>query len=380
MAQVHEAAPDSTVRWLSPETRYLAGDVVRHGLAVVGNHAAVAVDGGVVLYWPPGNRLEVEKIDFNIEAPDVRPSDMIHPELAAVRLAVLTDVADEHIQEYLLRLVPTRRVDDLYRVKVALRDIRWPLERFCRPLQLTISPLSYWVVQHFNRHMVQVLASTKRVDADTTLMSLREHALGGMLAPGQDLSIRCPSPLYIEVAVVTSDDYLVCLTKVPGQSIFATTGRRWTCSIEEGAEWRDVVEGRLDFKDVAYNGARKELSITEDEVSTIWFDAIVLEHPSLATAVIGTMVLSIPKSEIPSRVVASPDFVDVRFVHISKATKTIFGTKPILRKREGWWSEASWHPTARLRVLFCLYRFFGKDDVLRKIILQKSRRRLIGRH
>ena len=370
---------DSARRWLSPETRYLASSSVRHDLSVAGNNAAVAVDGAVVLYRPSGEQLNHGKIDFHVEATNPRPIDLIRPEPAALRSAVLADVVDEHTREYLLGLIPVQRVDELYRVKVALRDIRWPLERYRRPLALTIGPLSYWVVQQFNRHMVQVLSKAERGRSDRRLMSLRKRALDGMLAPGQDLSIRCPSPLYVEVAVVTSDDYLVCLTKKPEHSIYATTGRQWTCSIEEGAEWDDVVDGRLDFIKVVRSGAWKELSIADGEISRVWFDAIVLEHPNLSTAVVGTMALSIPKSEIPLRVAASPDFGDVRFVHVSKATREIFGPKPILRKNDAWWHEASWHPTARLRALFCLYHYIGREEALRGIILRSSRWRSLGR-
>ena len=248
-----------------------------------------------------------------------------------------------------------------------------PIGRTGTRFALHLAPLSYWVVSRFNRRMARLWRADKAEPDDPLLLRLREERLPGILASQQFIELTCPSPLYVELAVVTADRRLAVFKKKAPASVLASVSRAWTCSIEEGVEWRHIVEHQgFDATRVAADGAYQELAVHEHEIDDVWFSALGLEYTHLATGLLGTMVLTLSAAELRSRVMTggSPDFDDGRFVDVDYAVEALF---PRDDHPDGWSAETSWHPTARLRALLTLYHLHGRGVVLDEVV-----RRVVG--
>jgi len=233
-----------------------------------------------------------------------------------------------------------------FSTKVGLTQIDYPLPREGHSLTLHVAPLSYWTVQKFNRQMLED-------PPDGELLALKEESLEKILSAKDKVTFPCPSALYIEMSIITSDGKLVILEKHKQLSALARTGHRWTCTIEEGLGWRrDIHDGRLDFYGAAKQGVSTELKIKPEEIDTISFYGIALEHTHLNSALLGVMTLKVSEQDLKQRIVEFADpgeFVldTTRFVKVDSVFQNFFSGSNE--------SSASWHPTGRMRALLTLY-------------------------
>src|SRR5262249_8143258 len=96
---------------------------------------------------------------------------------------------------------------------------------------------------------------------DNVLAQMREVALGTILKPHDNhLGYNFPSTLFVEVALLTSDNNLLLLRKSRARSALAKIGRVWTCTIEERVLWDDVGE-EIHFDDTVLKGLKRELEL-----------------------------------------------------------------------------------------------------------------------
>ncbi len=342
-------------------TELLASDRVKKALAHSQNFASLAVDDGVALYVP------ARSLDFDRRSRVVRlvDADQSTPDLTNPTreqlIKTLAAVSNGKVRRHLQGRIKNGAVGT-FRAKAGLRRLDYPNDRVDQPLTLHLSPLSYWVVDQFNRRMLR-----EHADQSQTLFHLREECARQILSGGQHVVFPCPSALYVEVALVTSDGKLVLLEKHDRKSDLAYAGLRWTCSIEEGVEWRHVGDdGALDLEGVAVEGAGLELAIKPAEIDHVQLSAIALESTHLNTGVLGTMRLRISARALEPRIADAQDFVGHKFVSlqpISRAIDRLFGGNE--------WSQECWHPTARLRALLALERLSGRDELVRH--LQRTR-------
>ncbi len=153
--------------------------------------------------------------------------------------------------------------------------------------------------------------------------------------------------------MVTNDGKLVILEKHKQLSVLARTGHRWTCTVEEGLGWeRDIHNGQLDFYEAAKQGVSTELKIKPEEIETIGFYGIALEHTHLNSALLGVMTLKISEQDLKRKMVEFADpgeFVidTTRFINANSVFQNFFGSSSE--------NSAAWHPTGRMRALLTLH-------------------------
>jgi hypothetical protein len=328
--------------WTFSETRCFASAEVLKNLSLHQRNDIFAIDDGVALDQPPGfNQLDVQKVRTVCESSGIVPVELTNPSKIEL-LQFHFDGYNEKIDSYLLKRMKAKEQHvGIFRTKVGLTQIDYPIPRIGQPLTLHVAPLSYWTIREFNR---RILGDPP----DVELLALREESLGEILSAKDEVKFSCPSALYVELSIVTRDRKLVILEKNPRLSVVARRGLRWTCTIEEGLEWtRDIRDGQLDFFGTAKRGLYNELKIKQEEIASIEFCGIALEHTHLNSAILGVIVLHVSEQDLKPRIDESYDFgLRSRFISLESAFQELF-----VSTNE---NSASWHPTGRMRALFAL--------------------------
>lgn len=328
--------------WIHPETSARASAAVVRDLLQSGNLSLLAIDNGIVLYLSPSSR------PLPATVPIIIPSDV-----SQYRTGTLKDPNEDELKTTMRGMDPDIQAylsgrasggaRGKFQCKVGLRRIDLPVERVDQPLRLSVMPLSYWVVQEFNRRLLMP-------HDDRRLSIIRKQTVSTILRPGEFVEIPSPSALYVELALLTTDATFVVLEKNPQLSALARTGRgRWTCTLEEGLVWDRDVKGRtLDFASAISAGLAGELEVLPSEVADVTLLALALEHTHLNTAVLGFAQLALSSDELRPRIGRSRDFGRrCEFVPIADVQKRYFGDP-----QSG--SVLEWHPTARLRLFLAL--------------------------
>jgi hypothetical protein len=335
------------------ETKNFASKEVLNDLRKYNNRGLFAVDRGIALYLAPGfNSLKPEDIKIKIYSDDTFPHTMKDPTKAQL-LKFGVRGGNKKIQSY-LRERTAFRAQGEFRTKVGLYRLDKPNPRIGQGLTLHIIPLSYWTIREFNRRLLE--------SSDNRLQLLKEESLQEILSPKETIIFPCPSALYVEVTLVTNDKKLVVLEKSSTLSALATRGMRWTCTIEEGLEWSQIMQkDKIDLNSAILRGIGIELGIGSNQVLSTEFHAIALEHTHLNTAILGTIVLDISSEDLLPKIAQSEDFGrGYNFVSIDSALQKIFFN---ISDEDRY----SWHPTGRMRALFALYTALGPQKVIRKL-------------
>jgi hypothetical protein len=225
------------------------------------------------------------------------------------------------------------------RCKIGVIGIERPNKRINRPLTLSVVPLSYWIIEEFNR---RILKDPK--DKYLQQFYIKNIDLLTKSNPSSDIEFICPSALYVELALITSDKMICVFEKNPILSALGESGRgKWTCTLEEGLEWnRDVLfeTNEIDLKSVIFHGLKAELEIKREEVEFYKFNTISLESSHLNTGITGFCKLSLTSTDLIPRVKNSLDFLKYKFYPIKDIEKEFFNCELFVK----------WHPTARLRM------------------------------
>lgn len=347
---------ESNRPWIFFETEFLASPEVKESLIQFDNHEVFAVDNGIMLYLPPHfGVLRSEDIEVVITGESSFPLYLNDPEeKLLLRYCVKTD--QKQIEGYLRRRAKMGATGK-FRTKVGLTRIEKPNPRVGGLLRLHVSPLSFWTVQEFNRRMLDF--------PDDEIMEMKRVSLEGIFTSHSEVDILCPSALYVEVALITSDKKLVILEKNTDLSPLAARGFRWTCALEEGLEWSQF-QTKLDLGRIVRAGAKTELGLKDDEIISVDFYGLALEHTHLNCAIIGSATLSISSDDLTSKVVGSKDFGrGYRYIAVDK----------VIDKLIGQLSETSstWHPTGRLRALLAIYQISDIELERRRLKKRLSR-------
>lgn len=335
------------------ETKNFASTEVLNDLKKYNNRGLFAIDDGIALYLPPGFiSLKPGDIKIKIYPDNTFPVTMKDPNKSQL-LRYGVKSSNRKIQSY-LRERAAFRADGEFRTKVGLYRIDKPNPRIGQDLTLYVAPLSYWTIREFNRRLLE--------SSDNRLQLLKEESLQEILTPKETIVFPCPSALYIEVTLVTKDRKLVILEKSSTLSALATRGMRWTCTIEEGLEWSQIIQkDKIDLSSAIMRGIDIELGIGSNQVLSTEFHAIALEHTHLNTAILGTMVLDISSEDLVPKIAKSEDFGrSYYFVSIESALQRLFFNTSDE-------DRYSWHPTGRMRALFTLYTVLGPHRVIRRL-------------
>ena len=331
------------------ETQRFASPTVLESLNRRRNFTAFAIDDGVTLYHSPDFQpLQLAQLVAIVQPHPSIPKVLEKPNEREL-LNAIKIVENAPIKTYLQNKAKGG-AQDKFQTKVGLATLYPPVPKIGEPLKLHIFPLSYWITKEFNRAILD--------HSSQVLLEFKENSLDQILSAKDTLIIPCPSQFFVEVSLVTTDEKLVLLEKNPKLSVLARTGSRWTCTIEEGLVWaKDIKGSRIDFRAAIERGVHSELSIKPEEIFSVDFFAVALEHTHLNTALIGVMKLSIPSEALIPRILRSEDFgLNFRFVELQAAFHELFDNPQHVLQ---------WHPTARLRALLSLYQRYGRNQVLK---------------
>jgi len=238
-----------------------------------------------------------------------------------------------------------------FECKVGLRTIALPTRG--QEFSVTVNPISYWIVENFNRLMV----------VDPSLAQLRESYLKNILAPNDfPIPIKFPSAFFVELALVTNDDKIVLLEKHPYKSVMAVSTdkrqqrRRFTCGIEEGFVWSSAFKSNsLDIEGTILRGLEDELGIVRSNLTYWKLLGVGLESPSLNSGLLGYAMLNLDSAQLDRKIRSHlrakdvPDFFpDAEFIDIASAFEALSNLRSGL------------HPTALMRVYLASRSLMGQ--------------------
>lgn len=206
--------------------------------------------------------------------------------------------------------------------------------------KLHIRPLSYWVTRQFNKE----LARKKQVHTE----SLRKEYFERIVCSAEDFLCECPSQLFVETVIITSDGWIPIMSK---NTSFSVAGVRHaapvlTCGPELGLEWARHVreessEYLLDIEAAVLDGLALELSIPADQVSRWRIECLALQSLHLNTALLGIVVLTQSRSDLSMNLEGRRYF--------SEPLEFLAGSE-ILDRIQSDFGKEKWHPTALMRL------------------------------
>lgn len=328
------------INWTYNYTPKFASDSLLKSLVFNRNFSLLAIDNGLAFYHTNNyNNISSNEIEIRIPewVDEINSNDLVDPTVNELN-EIIPSFYDESADYLKTRI----EVDStgFFNCKVGLIKIEKPVKRLGQPLTLTVIPLSYWVVREFNRRML-------KAPDDRKLQKLRNYNLSQLTDMEDNVTFKCPSALYVELALITADGMICIAEKNPQLSVLARTNRsKWTCTIEEGLEWnKDIKIDKkvIDMKTVISRCFHLELDIFEEHIVEIKLTDVALEYTHLNSAITGLCLLSITSGELKTQIEDSEDFqMGYKFVPIENINEQFFENSDL---------NVSWHPTARLRML-----------------------------
>ena len=334
-------------RWTYIETLLYACDSLKRKLQKNRNYSALAIDNAFVFYNAndydsiSSDKIKIKIPEWAVRINSLDLNDPTPEELQSVIPPYYEDIA-EYLKDRISAIDTKATAKELaggFNCKVGVIKIEKPIKRLGTPLVLTVIPLSYWVVREFNRRIISDPDDTKLQDFKIDNQEL-------LTKNSSTIIFKCPSALFIELAIITSDNMVCVVEKSPNLSIYAATNRgKWTCTVEEGAEWNKHIvfsEQSLDIKSIISRCLNIELNISENYIESVKLNMVALEFANLNTGIIGFCKLSIDSESIRDNFKKSEDFKSIPvFTPIAEINTTYFENSD---------SKINWHPTARLRL------------------------------
>ena len=187
----------------------------------------------------------------------------------AEQLACSLDGFSHEVASYLeAHLGPTDDAPSQWKLGVAF--VQCPVEVLeDQALEIHVRPLAFRVTELFNRQIVRrrVTLTGNRPDPAPDLGNLYEVCARNILSKSDSFRFLCPSQLFIELALVTCDQYCLLVKKKSGPGVVAGIGRAWTCEPEYGLTISHLHENRYIRLDEAIRTAlRKEFGVEEDKI------------------------------------------------------------------------------------------------------------------
>ncbi|MBX9775803.1 MAG: hypothetical protein K2Y71_15590 [Xanthobacteraceae bacterium] len=327
------------VQWLHSETSKFASDELRRILHGAGNHSAFAI-GECIAFFLPHPLSSFVSVEVAADWKAKKITKTWDKPTRSELIACVEQHANQYpgeIAQYLKERVSTTiDLGRYHECKVGLRAVALPVKE--QRLTVVVNPLTWWIVNQFNRRMVVE-------KNDTVLLDLRDRYLKMTLAPSDNLlHLEHPSGLYVEVTLVTADGNFLMLRKNPSKSVMADTGREWTCGIEENLLWEKMVRTKnVDIRGVIASGLYDELGIPKEQIAKWGLFAIALEQPGLNSALLGFVQIKLKAKDMEPYVKKAlkkgpnPDFLGYRFQEIAGAFQATSKRKDL-------------HPTTLMRL------------------------------
>ncbi|APE36237.1 hypothetical protein BOX37_22515 [Nocardia mangyaensis] len=336
-------------------TTDLASEHARATLDAVSVPGFFAVDDAICLtsWAQPVGSVICRTVDGALDSS--RYQRIEDPTRGQLEQAIDTSARDPEVSAYLRQQLPEDVEHGTHDYKVSVsRILRGKPGDTIAP-QILVEPQLWWVENTFNRQLLRA-HRTGPAAADKEQSHLRDLAgrlVGALLDTDNDAGnyrFRFPSSLYVEVAVIDQDDQILLLSKDPraggGE---AQSGRRWTCSMEQGVKVSDIVAGQVDITGVALGGLKRELGIDSTDVLGIEFSAIALQSRHLNCAVLGVARTCRSVSDIA----ADADAQRLDYFTAGR-TATLQEATELIHNPSGAFARDKWHVTARMRMILAL--------------------------
>jgi hypothetical protein len=209
--------------------------------------------------------------------------------------------------------------------------------------EIIIRPLTHWVTEQFNREMIAQ-------PNDLVLQKLRKNYAKKLFKPTADYLCECPSNLYVEVVIITSDYYIPKLWKNPADSPQGRgTGKPvLTCGIEYGFFWERHVDEKgeqLKIEQALMDGLKQELRLEPSHIAEWSISSLAVQHAHLNTALLGVVRLNITKGDLTNLIDKHLDknnspFKKADFLSMQEAQQAVATDK----------NTGKWHQTALMRI------------------------------
>jgi predicted nucleotidyltransferase len=226
--------------------------------------------------------------------------------------------------------------------KVGFAGVTYSQTTIDRPVKLIVRPLSYWVTQQFNK---EIAAHPE----NSILQKLRDKYAAQLFRSTEDYACNCPSSLYLELAIVTSDGYVPKLLKKTKHSVF---GKRKgepvaTCGVEWGFSWSAHVsneggQAKLNVQRAVVDSLSAELGLDAIDVERWSVNAVAVQHAHLNAALLGVAHLKLTRGELLDRLKTknkyfhdSPEFLPLRDAMLAVQADR---------------GSGKWHQTALMRI------------------------------
>ncbi len=224
---------------------------------------------------------------------------------------------------------------------------------------LTIEPINHLVTAAFNR---KIATERLKYNASSPAHELWYASFDQAVNKAvQFIEFPCPSQLFVELGVVTSDFYVPVSKKTTRTSVYALRNngdQLKTCGFESGANWKKIVREtdeenivELDMISEAINGLEREYNISKmkdweskKKDIEVRVSSYVIQTFHLNTAILGYCKIPYTKDEletgIKGEICGGLDHSDLSFINISEC-----------RSYAGRFRDTTdWHGTALMRL------------------------------
>lgn len=206
--------------------------------------------------------------------------------------------------------------------------------------KLHIRPISYWVTRNFNKE----LAKRNQNETET----LKREYFERLVCSAEDFMCQCPSQLFVETAIVTSDRQIPIFSKRTPFSVAGVRsgGEVLTCGPEYGFEWSKHVResstgATLDIEGAIKDSLSIEFGIDSNAVKGWRIQNLAIQTIHLNTSLLGIVMLNVSQAELQRQFAGQKYHSELlEFISVEQAFDRIqsdFGKK-------------IWHPTGLMRL------------------------------
>jgi hypothetical protein len=345
------------------ETKRYASQEVRNRLIECGHPEHFAIDDSIRLValdlsggGPGGPDSDGLSVTYS-SAPglQVSPTDM-QPTPEQIELSMAS--FDEEVRAYLRAEIARDADKSNAEWKLGLTAVCPPADPppACAEMKIDVAPLSYRVTNLFNRALVhrRVSLFSRSGDRAPALGQLYDQCAKAVLSGFDYFALPCPSQLFVEVALVTADGFVVLVKKMAGKGVVAGINRAWTCGPEFGFALRHLKDGSsILVAEGIFEGLEKEFGIARQLVRRWHIAGLALQHVHLNAALYGHCELDVSGAELVASFRETRNKAFYQSVDGAREYPELVpldSVRSLLDNESQRYDGGMWHPTARIRL------------------------------
>jgi hypothetical protein len=240
--------------------------------------------------------------------------------------------------------------------KLGVAFVQAPIEVLNESFEIRVRPLAFRVTECFNRQIVRrrVALANSSSDLAPILGNLYETSANSILGRSDSFHFPCPSQLFVELALVSSDGYCLLVKKKSGPGVVAGIGKAWTCGPEYGLTLSHLVDGKyVRIGDAIESALKKEFGVYKESIARWHVEGIALQHVHLNSALYGYCELMLSGQELVKAFLENGS----NQFHLTQADTPSYPElvkvgqlNVLLDNEERRYDGRLWHPSARIRL------------------------------